>query len=497
MKLSTNIKKLSDAGQAFLKSKKLHFIDGKSVASKKDAYFETFDPATGAPIAKVARGKKADIDKAVKSAREALDGEWSRLKPSDRELLLLKLADVIEAHAGEIAEIETLNNGKSIALAKAVEVGDSVRQIRYMAGWATKIEGSTLDVSMPGRSNHRAFTLKEPIGVVGAIVPWNFPFMMAVWKIAPALACGCTVVLKPAEETPLTALKLAELVQEAGFPDGVVNVVTGLGEEAGAALAAHPGIDKLAFTGSTEIGQLVGQAALKNMTRFSLELGGKSPMIMLEDMNLRATSHAAHIGSFFNQGQVCTAGSRVYVHKKIYDKVVADFAAVAERLPIGEGFNPKNQINPLISERHKKRVMSYVDAGIASGAEMVCGGDQDGDGYYVKPTLFANVDEKASIVQEEIFGPVIVAMPFDDIDDVIERANNTQFGLAASIWSNNLTEVMNLIPRIKAGTVWVNAHNLTDPNLPFGGYKYSGMGRENGRMALEQFLETKSVSISY
>ncbi len=485
--------------RAFLGRQLGHFIDGTMVHGEGQPV-SVYDPSTGEVLARVPDATKAEVDRAVASSRRALEGEWSRLRPADRERILVRLSELIEAHGEELAQLETLNQGKSIMLSRMLEVGHSVEFCRYMAGWATKIEGTTIDVSIPipPGTRYRAMTLREPVGVVGAIVPWNFPLIMAVWKITPALACGCTVVLKPAEETPLTALRLAELCMEAGVPPGVVNVVTGNGATAGAALAAHPGIDKVAFTGSTEVGRKIGHAAVDNMTRFSLELGGKSPVIVLDDVPTEMAVGGSAMAIFFNQGQVCTAGSRLYVQKKAFDQVVNGLAAAAGSMPMGPGLDPNNQVNPLVSSRQRDRVCSYINQGLAAGARAVTGGKAaERPGYFVEPTVLVDVDHSMSVVREEIFGPVVVAMPFDDLDEVARRANDSDFGLGASIWSNDLGKVMTLVPRIKAGTVWVNTHNMIDPAMPFGGFKQSGYGREMGRAAIDLYTETKSVCIAY
>ncbi|WP_207482654.1 aldehyde dehydrogenase family protein [Arenibaculum pallidiluteum] len=490
----------SPAVRAFLARAHGHFIGGRLVPGG-GAALPVYNPATGQVISEVADGTAADVDRAVAAAREAFESEgWRRMRPADRERILVRLAELVERDGETLAEIETLNQGKSIALSRGVEVGHSVEFIRYMAGWATKIEGSTLDVSIPfpPGAQYRAMTLREPVGVVGAIIPWNFPLVMAAWKIAPALACGCTVVLKPAEETPLTALRLAELCLEAGIPPGVVNVVTGRGETTGAALARHPGIDKVAFTGSTEVGKLIGEAAVRNMTRFSLELGGKSPVIVLDDVSPDVAAEGAAAAIFFNQGQVCTAGSRLYVQSRIFDQVVERLAGAAQALRIGPGWDPANQINPLVSRRHKERVTGYIRSGAEEGARILAGGDEyAGEGFFVRPTVLVDVDHRMKVVREEIFGPVIAAMPFDDLDEVARKANDTSFGLGASIWSNDHRKIMALVGKVKAGSVWVNAHNLVDANLPFGGFKQSGIGREMGRAALDLYTETKSVCFAY
>jgi phenylacetaldehyde dehydrogenase len=474
-------------------------IGNEKVASDTSETLAVFNPATGQKIAEVPKGNAQDIDKAVKAARGALKGEWSRMRPADRQRVMLKLADLIEANGEELAQLETLNNGKSVMLSRMIEVGASADYMRYMAGWATKIEGSTIDVSIsvPPGAKYHAYTRKEPVGVVGAITPWNFPLNMAVWKIAPALACGCTVVIKPAEETPLTTVRLVELCLEAGLPAGVVNVVTGTGEEAGAALTAHPGVQKLAFTGSTEVGKLIGVQAMQDMKRVTLELGGKAPMIMFDDMDMDQLGVAAGIGVFFNSGQTCCAGTRIYAQKGIFDKVCDFLADMTRSLSIGSGLDPANQINPMVSAKHQSHVNACIARGLAQGAKpLLNSGSYEGPGFFVRPEIFTAVDQKMSIMQDEVFGPVVTVTPFEDPDDAIVMANDTRFGLGASIWTTNLNTMHKYVPQIEAGTVWVNAHNLPDQNMPFGGYKQSGIGREHGRAALDNYLETKSVCIA-
>ncbi|MBI2309089.1 MAG: aldehyde dehydrogenase family protein [Rhodocyclales bacterium] len=475
-------------------------IDGRWVDGSSGETLAVLNPATETVLATVPAGSAADVDAAVQAARRAfVSPAWAKMKPDQRQRLLLRLADLVEAHARTLAEIESLDNGKPAAVAEAVDVALAASYFRYMAGWATKIEGSTLDVSIPfaPQAEFVGYTRREPVGVVGAIVAWNFPLLLAAWKIAPALATGCTVVLKPAEQTPLSALYLARLIQEAGFPDGVVNVVTGDGPSVGAPLTRHPGVNKLTFTGSTDIGKLIGKAAMDNMTRVTLELGGKSPVIVLEDCDPGVAAAGAAQAIYFNQGQVCCAGSRLYAHRKIFDRVVADLADHANALTIGHGLDPANQLGPLVSQEQMERVCGYIDIGRQQGGEIVAGGKRAADiGYFVQPTVIAGVDQKARVVQEEIFGPVVVAMPYDDLDQVAAWANDTPYGLGASIWSNDLARVHRLIPKIHAGTVWVNCHNMLDPALPFGGYKQSGFGREMGRAALDGFLEQKSVLIA-
>lgn len=476
-------------------------IDGEPVRQGGGAPIPVHDPATGEAIAQQIDASAAQVDQAVQAARRAFeDPAWRDMLPVERERLLLRLADLVEQHSEELARLETLNNGKLLALSYGLEVGAGAQWLRYMAGWATKITGDTLSLSIPfppGVSYH-AYTRPEPVGVVAAIIPWNFPLLMAIWKIAPALATGCTVVLKPAEETPLTALRLGELVLEAGFPPGVLNVITGRGETAGAALVAHPGIDKIAFTGSTEVGKIIGQTAMASVKRVSLELGGKSPVIVLDDCDVERAVGGAANAIFFNQGQVCTAGSRLFVQRGIYDRVMEGLAAAAAGMTLGSGFDEHTQIGPLVSARHCQRVLDYISAGKAEGARVLVGGQAaERPGYFVQPTVFADAPVNSRIVREEIFGPVVVAQAFDSLDEVVQLANDSPYGLGASIWSNDLNRVQRLIPRIKAGTVWVNTHNMLDPNMPFGGFKQSGIGREHGRAAIEMYLESKSVCIAY
>ena len=490
-------KLLSEATNRFLDAPKRMLIGGHWVDAQEGGTLDVRDPATGEIFANVPAGTAADVERAVSAARRAFEhGEWPHMRPAQRERLLLRLADLVEREARSLAEIEALDNGKSVVLAQHVDMAMAVDFLRYMAGWATKIEGTTHDVSIPfiPQAQYFAFTRKEPVGVVGAIIPWNFPLLMAVWKIGPALAAGCTVVLKPAEETPLTAVRLGELIGEAGIPPGVVNIVTGLGPTAGAALCAHAGVDKIAFTGSTEVGKHVQRAAVDRLTRVSLELGGKSPVIVLDDADPAQAAAGAANAIFFNQGQVCTAGSRLYVQRKTFDRVVAELAAIAGKLKLGPGLDPSSELGPLVSDTQRDRVCRYIEHGVAQGAQIAAGGGRVGErGYFVQPTVLTNARQEMRVVQEEIFGPVVVALPFDDADDAVRLANDTMYGLGASIWSNDLGRVHRMIPRIKAGTVWVNCHSMLDSSLPFGGFKQSGIGREMGRAALDLFTETKSV----
>jgi phenylacetaldehyde dehydrogenase len=491
---------ISAAARAFLDAPKKMLIGADWVDAADGATLPVHNPADGAVFAHVPAGKAADIDRAVAAARAAFDeGAWPACSPAHRERLLLKLADLVEANAQELAEIESLDNGKSVVLARHVDMAMAVDFLRYMAGWATKIEGATHDVSVPfiPQAKFFAWTRREPVGVVGAIIPWNFPLLMAAWKIGPALAAGCTVVLKPAEETPLTALRLGALILEAGIPPGVVNIVTGLGETAGAALASHSGVNKIAFTGSTAVGKLVQRAAVDNMTRVSLELGGKSPVIVLDDADPAQAAAGAAQAIFFNQGQVCTAGSRLYVQAKLFDRVVGELAKIAGAMKLGPGLDPASELGPLVSAAQRDRVCGYIDGGISQGAKAAAGGGRALDrGYFVQPTVLVDARQDMRVVQEEIFGPVVVALPFADVDEAVRLANDTAYGLGASIWSNDLARVHRTIPRIKAGTVWVNCHSMLDASLPFGGYKQSGIGREMGRAALDLFTETKSVMMA-
>ena len=489
---------IATAVSDFLKAP-LALIDGKSVSAQSGDTYPVYNPATGDVLAHLPACDAKDVDLAVAAAQAAFEGPWSKMLPVQRQGLLLKLADLIEANGEELAQLETLNQGKSIMLSRLVEVQSSAEYFRYMAGWATKIEGSTLDVSIaiPPGMRYQAYTRKEAVGVVAAITPWNFPLNMACWKIAPALAAGCTVVLKPAEETPLTSIRLAQLCLEAGIPEGVVNVVTGMGETAGAPLVAHQGVAKITFTGSTETGKLIGIQAMRDMKRVTLELGGKAPMVMFDDMDLELLGAAAGIGTFFNTGQTCCAGVRIYAQKGIYEKALEVIAGVTRSLAIGSGLDPRNQINPVVSARHQAHVKACIARGIEDGAKPMIGASAPDKGYFVAPELFTDVRQDMALMQEEVFGPVVTMTPFTDPDEAIRLANGTRYGLGASLWTNDLNKVMRYVPKIQAGTVWVNSHNIPDQNMPFGGYKQSGIGREHGRGALDNYLETKSVCVAY
>ena len=479
----------------FVTKKRQMLINGKWVDAASGKTFPTYNPATGEVLAHVAEGDKEDIDRAVDAARAAFDrGPWRKLAPSERARLMWKLADLLEKHAEEFAQLETLNQGKPLFLARVVDIPTSIDQLRYYAGWATKIEGNTIPLSMQGAGKFLAYTLREPIGIVGQIIPWNFPMIMATLKLGPALAAGCTVVLKPAEQTPLTALRLGELIQEVGFPEGVVNIVPGYGETAGAALAAHPQVDKIAFTGSTEVGKLIVHAAAGNLKKVSLELGGKSPNIVFQDAEIDAAIPGAANAIFFNQGQVCCAGSRLYVEDKHFDKVVDGVSQIASKINVGPGMEPTSQMGPLVSEEQLNRVCSYLESGLSEGAKAVTGGSRQGDkGYFVKPTVLVNTNEKMKVVREEIFGPVVTVMPFSDVDDLIAKANNTQYGLAAAVWTRDIKKAHRIAAELRAGTVWINCYGVLDSAMPFGGYKQSGWGREMGHEMLELYTETKAV----
>jgi phenylacetaldehyde dehydrogenase len=482
--------------EQFIAAPRQMFIDGQWVDAASGKTFDTPNPATGETLAKVAEGDAEDINRAVRAARAAFDGPWGRMTPSERGRIIWRIGDLILEHVDELAQLESLDNGKPFVVAKAADVPLAADLFHYMAGWATKIEGNTINISvpyMPG-ANFHSYTLREPVGVVGQIIPWNFPLLMAAWKLGPALTTGNCVVLKPAEQTPLSALLLAELIAKAGVPDGVVNVVPGFGETAGAALAAHDDVDKVAFTGSTEVGKLIVQAAAGNLKKLTLELGGKSPNIVFDDAEAGAVEGAAN-AIFFNHGQCCVAGSRLFVQQSRFDEVVDGVAEIAKSIKIGSGMDPTTQMGPLVSEEQLRRVTGYLDAGRGDGATAVTGGGRHGEqGYFVEPTVITNTRPEMSIVREEIFGPVVVAEPFTSLDEIAAVANDTTYGLGAGIWTKDISKAHALAKKIRAGTVWINCYNVFDAALPFGGYKQSGWGREMGHEALEAYTEVKAVT---
>jgi len=472
------------------------FIGGEWTDAETGQTIDVINPATGLVIAKVQAAGPGDVDRAVKAARAAFEGPWSKMTGIDRAKLLWKLADLLEANADEIGLVESLDNGMPMMMAKFGAVLGSANNLRYNAGWAGKVLGETIEGNSPGR---HTYTLKQPIGVVGAITPWNFPLPMEVAKIAPALAAGCTVVLKPAELTPLTAIKLGRLIQEAGIPAGVVNIITGYGDPAGKALVEHPDVDKISFTGSTATGKWIVQAAAGNLKRVSLELGGKSPVLIFPDADLEKAIPGAAMGIFGNAGQVCVAGSRLYVHKDVFDKVVDGVSAMAKSLKVGAGQDPETQMGPLVSQKQLDRVTGYVQSGREQGAEVVVGGERSGNqGYFMQPTVLAETNSDMKVVREEIFGPVVCAMPMtdDDIEQIAKTANDTTYGLAAYIWTRDMGVAHKLAKKLQAGTVSVNGSAGIDPAVPFGGFKQSGWGRENGYEGAEHYYETKTVSVA-
>lgn len=490
---------LAEGTLAFLKRERHKLlIGGVWLEAQGGETFEVFDPATGRVIAHAAAAGEADVAAAVAAAQAAFapGSEWRSMTAQKRGELLWKLADLMEAHARELAELETLDNGKPYRNSFYGDVPRAAAHFRYFAGWATKIEGSVVPVSVPNTLN---YTRREPLGVCGLIIPWNFPLLMAAWKLAPALACGNTVVLKPAEQTPLSALLLGELMMEAGFPAGVVNILTGFGVPAGSALVEHPGVNKLSFTGSTEVGKLIMRNAAANLTKVSLELGGKSPNVVFADADLSKTVKGAMWAIFGNTGQVCTAGSRLFVERSVYEPFVEQLSEATATIPVGHGW-AKNLLGPVVSEEQMTRVLGFIEEGRSEGAEIRRGGSRiGGEGYFVEPTIFTHeaARDDLRLVREEIFGPVVAVTPFDDWEEIVQRANNTDYGLAAGIWTSNLSKAHRLAEALQAGTVWVNSYNLFDAASPFGGYKASGFGREMGKEALDLYTQVKSVWIAY
>jgi acyl-CoA reductase-like NAD-dependent aldehyde dehydrogenase len=470
-------------------------IDGQWIDAESGKTFTTPNPSTGETLAEVAEADKADIDKAVDAARRAFEGKWSKISARDRGRMLYKLSQLIEEHASELAALETADNGKPIKESTYVDLPQVAENFEYFAGWATKIEGETIPV--PGQMFN--YTLREPVGVCGQIIPWNFPLLMAAWKLAPALAAGNTVVLKPAEQTPVNAMELGKLIQEAGFPDGVVNIVPGYGETAGAALASHPGIDKVAFTGSTEVGKLVAKAAADNLTKVSLELGGKAPNIVFADADIEQAVSGAMMGIFFNQGQVCCAGSRLFVEEKVKDQFIERLKEKSGNIVVGDPTNMATNMGPQVSEEQLNRIQGYCDLAQTEGATVVAGGVSPklegafGKGYFFQPTIFSDVKNQMRVAQEEIFGPVVSVITFKDEDDLIKQANNTIYGLSAGIWTRDITRAHRFAKEIHAGVIWINTYNMFNAASPFGGFKQSGYGREMGKHALEMYTHVKSV----
>jgi len=470
------------------------FIDNRFVDAVSGKTFETIDPGTEEVLTSVAEGDKADIDKAVAAARRAFEaGAWPKMSARERGRVLLRVADLIMKNKDELARLESLDNGKPIGETSAVDIPQAAEVFAYYGGWADKVYGQTIPVG----NSFFTYTLREPHGVCGQIIPWNFPLLMAAWKLAPALACGNTSVLKPAEQTPLTALRLAELLQEADLPPGVVNVVTGFGPTAGAALAEHRDVDKIAFTGSTEVGRIIQRAAAGNLKSVSLELGGKSPNIVFADADLGEAVKGAITGIFFNQGEVCCAGSRLFVEESAHDEFVSRLAEHARTIRVGDPLDPATQMGAQVSEEQFTKILGYIEAGKSGGATVVTGGARAKDkGYFLQPTIFTGVSADMKIAKEEIFGPVVSTLTFRDFDEVIAAGNATNYGLAAAVWTRDLSKAHRAARALRAGTVWVNTYNTFDTGVPFGGYKESGIGRELGSQALDLYTQTKAVWVA-
>jgi len=470
------------------------FIGGSWVPAASGKTFETIHPATEEVICEVAEGDAKDVDAAVAAARDAFDnGPWSQMDARDRGMLMYRLADLIEEEADELAAIETLDNGKPISDARAADIPLVIDCLRYYAGWADKIEGRTI----PVRGDYFTYTRREPVGVVGQIIPWNFPALMVAWKWGPALAAGCTIVMKPAEQTPLSCLRMARLAQKAGIPDGVINVVPGYGPTAGAAIVKHPGIDKVAFTGELSTAKIIQREAAETMKRLTFELGGKSPNVIFADADLESAIEGAYSGLYFNQGQCCCAGSRLFVEERVHDEVVDRIADMNTGRRVGDPFDPETQQGPQIDEAQFDKILQYVDIGKKGGAKCVTGGNRVGDqGYFIEPTLFTNVTDDMRIAREEIFGPVMSVLKFKNVDEIVDRANNTNFGLAAAVWTRDVAKAHRFAQKVRAGTVWVNCYDVFDAAAPFGGFKQSGLGRELGEAGLANYTELKTVTVS-
>lgn len=470
------------------------FIGGEWIPAESGKTFNTYHPATGEVIAEVAEGDAVDVDKAVAAARKAFDdGPWRKMDARERGAIMYRLADLIEAELDELAALETLDNGKPISDSLAADLPLTIDCLRYYAGFADKIHGQTI----PVRGNFFTYTKKEPVGVVGQIIPWNFPMLMVAWKWGPALAAGCTIVMKPAEQTPLTCLRMARLAQKAGVPDGVINIVPGFGPTAGAAVVKHPGIDKVAFTGEYKTAQTIMADASQTLKRLTFELGGKSPNVVFNDADLDAAAAGSHFGLYFNQGQCCCAGSRLFVQEDIHDEFVAKLVSMNQSRVVGDPFDKATEQGPQVDQTQFDKILKYIDIGKQEGAKCLTGGARHGDqGYFIEPTLFDGVTDEMQIATDEIFGPVMSILTFKDTEDLIHRANNTFYGLAAAVWSRDIGKAHLLADRVRAGTVWVNCYDVFDAAAPFGGFKMSGIGRELGEEGLKNYLETKTVTVA-